>query len=971
MSYSWQVLVTAVLIAVCWTASTFTLKQLQSECGYSKPYLITYMHEIALGVGCALLLICVRQPRGTSFLTQAQNLAPSAFILGLIAFVANCSFTVSLKFTQASSTLTIEQLTSVLIAGLSYLFLHERYGIWQLLALSIAVAGAISTVMSDAHTHSANAPDPLLGDAMAVVTCVGAAIYMILFKKFFAGGPDGEDSTFGWQQLLMFFTLKATGVAFVGAVGFLFQPNALEFPRDVRGWVLFTANMVLQVVFNLALNWGILVVSPLAARLCILLGLPLSLVVDLFQGSSITPLHAVGTSLVILGVVGFEVASTRESPRRPLDGDNADFTPIPVDVGFNGFTLQRCRCGKRVSRRGVLLISAIVLLCFASALAVLCWPWRYPHRVTSDCRTTYGVADAQNSEWPLPDASPDVQKLFSQGMLLCAGFNHDEALRSFRHALALAPQEPLLHWAEAYALSGNLNRPLTDHARLSKAKAAVARMSEAAIAPLPGRRRRLSAEETALVRAAEARFPAARTLPKDHVSWVTRFDVAYFEVLNRSMSTMPQTPSGMSWALLGQAAMETEPWAYWEETGIGNRQLSPVSKTAAAAFRAALSLNPRHPLALHYLIHLSESSRSSAMTEALMAATRLDARFGAGVGVGHLAHMPSHIYFRVGRYNDASEANMRAILGDIDYMRTCSAAGVDQYNTYYEMLYFCHNHAFLIASLEMEGRYNATLAAVDRLESRCHVDSVGEQLDGVFATYGHQAERYLAWLRFGKWEKILEHADGVKATTTREGASPVSEAVKHMVRASALASVHTPQVLVGVSGTQKLRCAEAEEERTAFLNSMRHAKSEIIFQVTRLNATVVSVNGADVLRVANFSLAARLAGACGNTSFEDDELPLLRSAAAAFTELPYFEPPFWRLDPRLCLGERLRVSGYIELAREAFSAHLETYPESGWGLYGLWKVAQASSNSTATKESEHRFLDAWRHADFELTAACF
>ena len=74
---------------------------------------------------------------------------------------------------------------------------------------------------------------------------------------------------------------------------------------------------------------------------------------------------------------------------------------------------------------------------------------------------------------------------------------------------------------------------------------------------------------------------------------------------------------------------------------------------------------------------------------------------------GHLVHMPSHILQRVGRYEDAAEANRKAAAADEAYAARAEPPD------YYPM-YTVHNYQFLAYSAAMEGRRAETLTATDR-----------------------------------------------------------------------------------------------------------------------------------------------------------------------------------------------------------------------------------------------------------------
>jgi hypothetical protein len=71
--------------------------------------------------------------------------------------------------------------------------------------------------------------------------------------------------------------------------------------------------------------------------------------------------------------------------------------------------------------------------------------------------------------------------------------------------------------------------------------------------------------------------------------------------------------------------------------------------------------------------------------------------------------MPAHIYFRVGRYEDAAKVNILAAQKDEDYIAACKAQG------YYPLAYYAHNIHFLWTSSEMLGQYKLAHDAGGRL----------------------------------------------------------------------------------------------------------------------------------------------------------------------------------------------------------------------------------------------------------------
>lgn len=78
--------------------------------------------------------------------------------------------------------------------------------------------------------------------------------------------------------------------------------------------------------------------------------------------------------------------------------------------------------------------------------------------------------------------------------------------------------------------------------------------------------------------------------------------------------------------------------------------------------------------------------------------------------------MPAHIFFRVGRYADASDVTARAHRGGRALYRRAPPQGIYP-------LYYLHNLRFLSASASMEGRSAVALAAARKVAPRCSVSS--------------------------------------------------------------------------------------------------------------------------------------------------------------------------------------------------------------------------------------------------------
>jgi tetratricopeptide (TPR) repeat protein len=300
--------------------------------------------------------------------------------------------------------------------------------------------------------------------------------------------------------------------------------------------------------------------------------------------------------------------------------------------------------------------------------------------------------------------NPETQRFFDQGVNLLFGFNHAEAIRSFKEAARLDPDCAMCWWGVAPALEA-----------LDNAKA---------LAP------KASPSEQAWIAALSQRYSA------DPKSDRHLLDEIFAQAMGKLAQDYPDDLDAATF--YAEALMDTQPWDYWQPDaatpkGHGGEVVATLEKIIAKA--------RNHPGALHLYIHAVEASTTPERAEA--AADRLLVLMPQA---GHIVHMPGHIYHRVGRYADAARVNEMAALVDEAYIASCKAQG------YYPAGYYGHNIHFLWTSAEMEGRSQVSIDAARRLVKAVNA----EQMAKVMA----QAELYaftpiVTLVRFGKWEAVL------------------------------------------------------------------------------------------------------------------------------------------------------------------------------------------------------------------------
>jgi hypothetical protein len=143
---------------------------------------------------------------------------------------------------------------------------------------------------------------------------------------------------------------------------------------------------------------------------------------------------------------------------------------------------------------------------------------------------------------PISTKNPETQRFFDQGVNLLFGFNHAEAIRSFREAARLDPDCAMCWWGIAEALGPNINMTMPDDAVLPAWQAL-----QRAIALEP----KASPEERAWIEALRARY--AEHPPADRHA----LDEAWADAMGAVWKAYPQDlDAGTFYA---EAMMDTQP----------------------------------------------------------------------------------------------------------------------------------------------------------------------------------------------------------------------------------------------------------------------------------------------------------------------------------------------------------------------------------------------------------------------------
>ena len=501
--------------------------------------------------------------------------------------------------------------------------------------------------------------------------------------------------------------------------------------------------------------------------------------------------------------------------------------------------------------------------------------------------------------YPITTSAPRAQLFFNQGLNLTYGFNHREAGRSYKEAARLDPDCAMCYWGQALVLGPNINAPMapTDealaHELLGKAMALGSKVTE---------------KERALIEALAARYsgnPENRKA-RDH---------AYADAMRKVHQRFPDDLDIAT--LFAESLMDLRPWGYW------TRDFKPYPETVEVlrALEMVMERNPKHPGALHYYIHaveLPQPQRAEAVADRLLP---------LAPAAGHLVHMPSHIYRRVGRYADAARSNELAIAADEDYITQCRAQGI------YPLAYYPHNVHFLWDASTVEGR---SAVAIENAEKAARI--TGEHLHEMALLQTFAVVPLHAYVRFGQWEKIL-------ALPEPPADQKFVTGMWHYARG------------LGFTATGRLEEAARELEKLSALVADKALDDLQLFS----NNTA-----GPVLRIAEQMLAGELAAKQGDY---EKAIAHLHRGVLYEDALVYIEPPDWPQPVRQSLGAVLLEAGRPVEAEVVYWEDLKRNAENGWSLYGLVQVLRAQGKDEEATAVEQRFQKAWARADITLTSS--
>jgi tetratricopeptide (TPR) repeat protein len=493
---------------------------------------------------------------------------------------------------------------------------------------------------------------------------------------------------------------------------------------------------------------------------------------------------------------------------------------------------------------------------------------------------------------------PTAQAYFDQGVRLAYGFNHAEAVRAFTEAARQDPKCAICWWGVAYSYGPNINLPMDE----PSGKAAWDAMQKANALVINA-----SSRERAYINALNKRYNPNPGMSRE------KLDSAYATAMWAVSEQYANDPDAA--ALAAEAAMDLRPWNYWKPDDTPY----PGTPRIINTLEGILKSNPNHPGACHFYIHAIEATKNA--SKAVPCAEKLASLMP---GAGHLVHMPAHIYIRVGRWNDAIEANKHAVHEDQQYI-------ADQKpNSFYPVMYYPHNHHFLAFASTMAGR---SAMAIE------HARATRDVVPADVAAAVPPLQPFIAYpaltlVTFAKWDDVIAEKE-----------PPANMPIATALDAYAKGVAHAAKGHNDVAQT--------------YLD-----KLSAIAKATNESAGTLD----KVLDIAQHSLMGEMAYRSNDLAGAEQHF---RVAYNFNQSLNYIEPPDWYYPVQHSLGAVLLDQGKALEAEKLYREDLQRFPNNVWSLKGLALALHAQNRHEDAAKVEAWLETASSQADVKLVKSRF
>lgn len=489
--------------------------------------------------------------------------------------------------------------------------------------------------------------------------------------------------------------------------------------------------------------------------------------------------------------------------------------------------------------------------------------------------------------------SRPAHELLEQGLAWLHSFEYADAARSFEAAAAVDGGCAIAHWGVAMSYYHPLWAPPTE-AELEKGRSAIANAKSASTA---------SQRERAYLDAISAFYGNTEKL--DHKSRVLAYNAA-MAALHQRYPKDDEAAVFYALSLIAVGTMDSDPQFTQE-------------KQAAAILNRVLALNPDHPGVAHYLIHSFDYPPLAQL--AVPAAKRYAS---IAPDSAHAQHMPSHIFTRLGLWEEAIRSDLKSEAAARGY---ASANGMP--DSWDERLHAMDYLAYAYLQTGQDAKAQGVLSDLNAIN---RVDPPNFKV-----AYSATAIPARILLERRVWNEAarLELPANVRSLAPLEN---FQWAEAHIHFARAIGAARSGNAAQAHLETAKLRAIE--------------------------QALVVPAGTYDWKK--QVSIGRRIAEAwLAHAEGRPDEAIRLMNAAADLDDATDKHPvtPGAILPAREQLGELLLESGKPQAALAAYEASLKRAPRRLAGLYGAARAARLAGDNAKAARYYSDLADVTKNSD--------
>ncbi|KAI5124626.1 hypothetical protein M0805_004236 [Coniferiporia weirii] len=339
------------IVVFLWTASSFITQDL-FEGGYEKPFLVTYLNTTsfalyllpwafrtfvlrreehvnnhsrrgyeavavadAVDVHASALISNFRPPPEDACASEAlepltvRQTAKLASVFCLIWFAANWSVNMSLEFTSVASSTILSSTSGFFTLVVGGVFKVETMSIVKIMAVITSFLGVVLVSASDSTPiihdgpmigalrlfHRSLPTSSLFGDALALLSAIFYALYVILLKV-----QIKEESRIDMQ--LFFGFVGLFNVLMLWPIGLVLHLTGLEVfatPPGGKAWSAMLINMFITLLSDYIYVIAMLKTTPLLVTIGLSLTIPLAIIGDYFLKIPTAPKAIFGAILVL------------------------------------------------------------------------------------------------------------------------------------------------------------------------------------------------------------------------------------------------------------------------------------------------------------------------------------------------------------------------------------------------------------------------------------------------------------------------------------------------------------------------------------------------------------------------------------------------------------------------------------------------------------------------------------------------